>query len=103
MAAITVGRKNDERRLFCRMEVNAEVSYSIPGDNKTYRGKCRNLSHSGIQFETEKALTQGTSLEVTIDTKSEKFKPMNAVVEVLRIEPSENNTYTVAGKIVEFK
>ena len=93
----------DEKRFFCRMSVTAELTYNIPGDDKLHKGQCRNLSHSGIQFETDKLLPEGTSLEITIDTKSEKFKPMNAIVEVLRTESSGDNEYTVAGKILEYK
>ena len=97
------GPEYDEKRLFCRMSVTADVQFFISGENKTYTGKCRNLSHSGIQFETEKALEEGTSLEITIDTKSKKFEPMDVVVEIIRVEERKNNTYKVAGKILEYK
>ncbi len=97
------GTEYDEKRLFCRMSVTADVQYFISRENKTYTGKCLNLSHAGIQFETGKALEEGTSLEITIDTKSKKFKPMDVVVEILRVEAVEKSTYKVAGKILEYK
>ena len=85
------------------MPITADLTYSLPSESKMYTGQCNNLSHSGIQFRTEKLLQEGTSLEVTIDTKSEKFKPMNAIVEILRVESADNNEYNVAGKILEYR
>jgi hypothetical protein len=85
------------------LEVDADVAFTIVGENKTYIGQCRNLSHSGIQFETEKAPPEGHSLEITIDTKSTKFKPMKAIIEIIRVEESTDNQYKVAGKILEYK
>ena len=93
----------DEKRLFCRMHVDAEISFTIPGDNSSFKGQCRNLSHSGIQFITGQALSEGQSLEIVIDTKSDKFQPMKALVEIIRVEPSEDNQYETAGIIKEYK
>lgn len=85
------------------MPITAELTYTIEGERTAFMGQCKNLSHSGIQFETGKLLREGTSLEITIDTKSDKFKPMTARVEVLRIDPLENSGYTVSGRILEYK
>ena len=99
---INRGPDYNEKRLFCRMSVKADLTFSLPGDNTPHTGQCRNLSHSGIQFETDKALEQGATLEITIDTKSEKFKPMKVIVRILRAEPVENGMYKVAAKILEY-
>jgi hypothetical protein len=85
------------------MPITAELTYKIKGESKTYKGQCRNLSHSGIQFDTKKLLEEGASLEITIDTKSDKFKPMNAIVEIIRVDPLENSEYKVSGKILEYR
>ena len=96
-------RKFEEKRLFSRMEINAEITFSITGETNSYTGQCRNLSHSGIMFITGEAIPEGQSLEVTIDTGNEKFQPMNALVEIIRVEPDENNQYRTAGVIKEHK
>ncbi len=96
-------RRYDEKRLFCRMEINAEITYTLQDDNGSYTGQCSNLSHSGIMFTTEQALPEGQSLEVTIDTKSNNFQPMKALVEIIRVEPSGNDQYRTAGIIKEYK
>jgi len=85
------------------MPINAELTYTIKGEGTAFKGQCKNLSHSGIQFETGKLLEEGAFLELTIDTKSDKFKPMNATVEVLRVDPLEDGRYKVSGKILEYK
>ena len=85
------------------MSVTAELTYSIPGEKEVRKGQCSNLSHSGILFETEKPLQEGASLEITIDTKSKKFKPMNAIVKIMRVEESGKRDYIVAGRILEYK
>lgn len=87
------------------MTVDAVVDYTLPGDKTSYKGHCRNLSHSGIQFSTSNILSEGKSIEVVIDTKSDKFKPMKATVEILRVEPENagDHQYKVAGRILEFK
>lgn len=100
---LIVGTKRDEKRLFCRMSVTAELTYNISGASEVCKGRCRNLSHSGIQFETDNLLNEGTALEITIDTKSDKFKPMNALVDIIRVEPLPSSQYRVAGLIREYK
>jgi len=92
----------DEKRIFARLEIDAEMLFTLSDDMNTYRGHCRNLSHTGIQFDTEHAISEGKTINITIDTKSDKFDPMNAKVEVLRIEDHDHNQYRVSGKILAF-
>ncbi len=93
----------DEKRLFCRIPVNADINFSIPDDTNEHIGQCINLSHSGILFDTEYGLSEGQTLKVFIDTKSEKFQPMNATIQVIRVETAAENQNRIAGKILEFK
>lgn len=102
---LKLGPEYNEKRLFSRMKIDAPVDYTIPGDSTLYRGHCMNLSHSGIQFNTANMLSEGKSIEVIMDTKSDKFKPMKATVKILRVEPDDSGDrqYKVAGRILEFK
>jgi len=84
------------------MAIKSEILFSISGSDKTYTGSCNDLSHTGINFVTEKALSQGQSLEITIETKNTKFEPMQATIEVVRVNLTDNK-YRVACKILEFK
>ncbi len=89
-----------ERRNHFRMTMNAELNYSIRGKKTTYKGTCKDMSHSGIKLETKKALTIGTVLNVEIDLGNKKFKPVKAELEVIRIEKAKSNHFAVAGKIL---
>ncbi len=98
-----LSKKFDEKREYFRMRIDSEFTYHIPDKNRTLSGVCKNLSHTGIQFETTYALTEGQSIEATLDSKDSRFKPLNARVNVIRIEKTDNNLYRVAGEIIEYK
>lgn len=83
------------------MSVNAELTYNILGDNQTHTGKCKDLSHTGLFFVSEQALTNGQTLEVTIDSKNSNFEPMKATVEVIRVE-LVSDKYDVGCKVLTF-
>ncbi|MEW6600379.1 MAG: PilZ domain-containing protein [Nitrospirota bacterium] len=97
------GPQYSEKRLFCRIPITAELTYTKQGEKTLFKGICKNLSHSGIQFETRELLAEGAFLEITIDTKSDKFQPMNASIRVIRIDPLDNLGYNVSGIILEYK
>lgn len=82
------------------MAMDAELTFNIRGKKSTHKGTCKDLSHSGIKFETDKALTIGTVLQVSIDLGNPKFKPLNAELEIIRIEKAKGNRYAAAGKVL---
>jgi len=92
----------NEKRKYPRVTINADITYSRSGGDGQYSGFCKNLSHTGILFETEQAFAPGDSAVFTLDTKSHGFRPLTARIEVVRVEPSENS-YSVACKIVEYQ
>ena len=85
------------------MTINTRLFFTISGENKIYDGSCKDLSHTGIKFVTEHPLSQGTILEITIDTNDSKFKSLKAKIEVIRAMHTNDNKYIVAGKILEYK
>jgi hypothetical protein len=85
------------------MILKTDLTYTLPGSRNLFSGMCNNLSHSGIHFSTENPLSAGNSLEITIDPKSDKFRPLKAVVEVIRVDADTGSTFGVAGKIVNYK
>ncbi|MBI5055838.1 MAG: PilZ domain-containing protein [Nitrospirae bacterium] len=84
------------------MIMNTEFTYTVSGERKAHAGFCKDLSHTGIKFLTERNLEKGTLIEILFDTKSSRFKPMKAGAEIVRSE-FKNNKYVVAGKILEYK
>ena len=95
-----IGKEFNERRQHFRMTMDAKLTFHVRGKKSTYKGICKDLSQGGIKFETNKALTIGTTLDVTIDLGSPKFKPMKAELEIIRIEKAENNNYAASGKVL---
>jgi hypothetical protein len=96
------GRSYVEKRDYPRMSVKASITYRIDGDGTMYTGTGNNLSHSGIQFITEKELMPGRSIEFRLASLDGKVDPLEAKAEVLRVEPADD-TYVISGKIVEYK
>jgi hypothetical protein len=94
---------HDEKREFFRMRINAEFSYFIPDEEKKFNGYCINLSHKGMQFETSRALKEGQIIEVALDAGDKRFKTVNAVLSITRIERTDRSSYKVAGRILKFK
>jgi hypothetical protein len=97
-----VQQEQAERRKYTRLTINAGLTYTKLNDTDSHSGFCKNLSHAGILFITEQDLAPGDSVFVTLDTKSSKFTPLRARVEVVRTEPADSK-YTVAGKILEYQ
>jgi hypothetical protein len=96
-------RNYTEKRDFIRMVFDAEISYKTKDNNSVYKGICKNLSHTGLQFETELFLPEGSELEVTIDSRNGKFNPLKANFKSLRVKTLQNNKYLVSGRISKIK
>jgi len=96
-------QRRNEKRDFYRMHIGTDLDFNFPGDDKAYRGFCRNLSHSGIQFDTSESLSKGQVLEVKIDSRSNKIKPFVATIDVIRVEHLGNKQYRIAAKILNLK
>ncbi len=96
------GRSYEEKRDYPRISIKAGITYSIEGDASTYTGMSNNLSHSGIQFITERELMPGKSIDFRLASFDGKVDPLEARARVLRVEPADNK-YMIAGKIEAYK
>ncbi|KPJ99057.1 MAG: hypothetical protein AMK71_10355 [Nitrospira bacterium SG8_35_4] len=92
-----------EKRAYPRVVINSDLTYTLDGSSNLFSGMCNNLSHSGIHFSTQNELSAGSSLEITIDPRSDKIRPLKAVVEVIRVDVEAGRTFGIAGKIVNYK
>jgi hypothetical protein len=77
----------DEKRNFIRMKVDTVVSFTRLDGKERYEGRCRNLSGAGMLLETDKKLTIGDRLKVTVPSERPNFAPLDAIVEVVRVDP----------------
>ena len=102
MDILRIKKRHEEKRGYARMSINAAMRLSIDGRKSSVDGFCEDLSHSGIRFTTSQALKKGESVEIELNTKDLKFKPLKAAVEVLRVEVADDR-YRVAGIIRDYK
>ena len=76
-----------EKRNFIRMRVDTIVSFIRAGKSERHEGRCRNLSGAGMLLESDKKLTLGERLIVTVPAEGPNFTPLDASAEVVRVEP----------------
>ena len=89
------GKSFKERRLFRRIPVNIDVSFSY--SNMFYSGIITNLSETGMFINTRQSLPIGTILVVIIRRESELTK---VFVKVKRMERSHNDYEGIAVKLI---
>ncbi|MBI5195330.1 MAG: PilZ domain-containing protein [Nitrospirae bacterium] len=94
---------NKDRREFNRMRIDADVTCTINGTEKIFKGFCKNLSHTGILFETGEPVSLSQLLNVVLNTGTTKFRSLQAIIDIVRVEQQADNNYAVAGKILGFK
>ncbi len=94
-----IPRHYDEKRDFHRMTVDCAMSLRVDGQTNG-TAYCKNLSASGVLFESFHPIPVGTQVHFNITPKTTFVPPLNAVAEVLRVvHRGENNTYDVAARI----
>jgi hypothetical protein len=92
-----------EKRDYLRMNIDTEVSCRIKGANDEFTGKCKNLSHKGIQIETSKLLKAGDIIDITVQVAGGlKQQPLHAVLSVIRVEKNAG-LYTISGTLDNVK
>ena len=90
-------RGYDEKRGFIRMPLDCDISLEDPASGRRFQATARNLSASGVAFHTDQALQPGDRLEMHIEAHQALLSVLDASIEVLRIEPSEDGRTCTAG------
>lgn len=92
-----------EKRGFNRMTLNdCPLTYRVQGNDEVYNGVAQNLSSSGIRMICDKELEPGTLLEVRITPAMTVVPPLEAVVEVIRVQAVNGGCYEVGATIKGF-
>jgi hypothetical protein len=95
-------RGNKEKRDYIRMNIDTEVICSLRGNREEFKGICKNLSHSGIQFTTSKSLKAGTELDIILKVAGAiPQQPLRAVLIIKRINKETGDLYTISGKLTD--
>ncbi len=91
----------EEKRNFIRMKVDTLVSFiKIDGSKERYEGRCRNLSGAGMLIETDKKLSLGDRLKISIPSEGPDFSPLDANVEVVRVDPVPDMHKFMVGVVI---
>lgn len=92
--------KGLDRRQSPRYRSQIDISFDELGQYKTY--KTIDISQEGILFYCEKALPVNSLITLQIDLPKElNLLSITAVVQVSRINPSENNKFHIAVRILK--
>ncbi|MFB9887990.1 PilZ domain-containing protein [Balneatrix alpica] len=91
----------DDRRNFYRMMINADVRlWSSPGA-EPLRGKCLDLSATGMGVEVPIPFELGTELEVRLDSTNQAVPPLQAKTKVVRCQAQANLSYHLGLEVVQ--
>ena len=97
-----MSRDYDEKRDFFRMAADCPLTYKTPTNGSMHPGRCINLSAGGVLFATDETLDSGTQIEINITPDRSVVPPLNAIVEVIRNEPSsQSGMFDHACKIIK--
>jgi len=90
--------KSDQRG-FLRMGIESELTFQISGKNETYTGKTKDLSATGICFNTDQVVAEGDVLQISVKPGTDITPPLEAMLTVIRVTPGRNGGFDVAGEI----
>ncbi|HIL40128.1 MAG TPA: hypothetical protein EYG29_06830 [Methylococcales bacterium] len=77
--------------------------FTHPGSGTKGTASSINFSAEAILFRTNKKLTQGSSLEISVKPINPITPPLNALIKITRVIPVENGEYEVAATIEGIK
>jgi len=92
---------SSDERDFRRMTLDCAMTFRRGGSHEEHAARARNISSTGVLFVTGEALTPGEQLTINVTPKQAVVAPLNARVEVIRVE-ADGADYAVACRIHEF-
>jgi len=88
-----------EKRNFIRMTTDSVITFKEQGQSTVHKGHCINLSAAGVLFTSKQRMLPGTLLDINITPEPAVVAPLNATVQVIRTQLSDNGGYAIAGEI----
>ncbi len=96
-----MSREYDEKRNFIRMCMECPMTFTRYSGS-VHTATARDLSGSGLGFVTDQALTLGEVLAVRVVPGQAVVAPLQAEVEVVRVQPAEPEGYDIGVTIRRF-
>ncbi len=97
-----MARDYEEKRDFIRMCVECPMSFTRQGDATVHGATAKDLSGSGLGFSTSQALRLGELLTVRVAPQNSVVPPLQAEVEVVRVEALAADSYDVGVTVKRF-
>ena len=97
-----MARDFEEKRDFIRMCVECPMSFTRLGDTTVHGATAKDLSGSGLGFSTTQALRLGELLTVRVAPDKSVVAPLQAEVEVVRVQALGADSYDVGVIIRRF-
>lgn len=93
----------NEKRDFIRMRVETAVTFEYEGE--TFDAVCIDLSSTGMQIETDAALSlsQGQSMRVLIPSAHAELTGLQANTQIQRLEKLDNGRLSVGLSIISMQ
>lgn len=92
-------RDYSEKRDFRRMEMNVEIEIKdISG--AAFTGICRNLSGTGMQILSDRKLSEGDQVQVSVPSNHQRLSGLEAECRVVRCQP-ESEGYLIGAEVVQ--
>ena len=90
-----------EKRDYFRINTDAELTYRQAGKTEVFQGRCINLSGAGVLFTAHCEYDPGTILKINLTPEKVLVAPFNAIIEVLRTEPVDEDCFRIAARFTE--
>ena len=88
-----------EKRNFFRMNLECDAEYTINGSGKLKSGKVSDLSGDGISIVADQSVKPGTEVRISIQPENDVTPPLEVIMEVLRCEEQDADSFLLAGNI----
>jgi len=89
----------DERRGFKRMDAECKVVFRVTGTEKLHRGISKDLSGTGVSFETDIDIEAAQAIDISIQPELNSIQPLNAIAEVIRCSAIGGGRFVIAAVI----
>lgn len=92
-----------EKRDFSRMGVECRMTYTVDGEGSPVAAVAKNLSATGLLIATDREIALGTLLDVCLTPEQPLVPPLEASVEVVRVEAIDAGRYELGVTIKAMK
>ncbi len=82
-------RDYSEKRDFIRMQVDTEIDLLVEGSDARLKGRCVDLSATGMAVQINEELGEGTCVHASLASHNPEFPPFETLARVLRCEQQE--------------